>query len=135
MRASSVAASVFATGLATAAIADPAYKAEAVVDFFAKAAQEQFRPICIGTAAECPPPASAFAFVLVNFSIGSDKLSQGAKENLDEFAKALRDRRLNWGKFEIDGYADATGDERYNLELSEKRAASVVAYLGSKGTR
>jgi hypothetical protein len=34
---------------------------------------------------------------------------------------------------EIGGYTDSTGSEQYNLELSEKRAMSVVKYLVNKG--
>ena len=115
------------------AFADPAYKANAVVDFFAKA---KTRSICFGTAADCPAPPSAAAAkfdLLVNFEFNSDKLTQAAKENLDQFAKALVDPRLKGQKFEIDGHTDATGAEQYNLGLSERRAASVVAYLAAQG--
>ncbi len=113
--------------------ADPAYKAEAVVAFFSEAAKNQLRPICIGKPPECPAQGLAAVFVLADFAYGSDKLSPAAKQDLDQFAKALKDPRLNWQKFEIDGHADASGDEPYNLGLSERRAASVVAYLASKG--
>jgi outer membrane protein OmpA-like peptidoglycan-associated protein len=36
-------------------------------------------------------------------------------------------------EIEIAGHADATGPETYNLELSERRARSVVKYLTDKG--
>src|SRR5690606_35455223 len=36
-------------------------------------------------------------------------------------------------KIEIAGHADATGSEAYNLQLSERRARSVVIYLTDKG--
>jgi OOP family OmpA-OmpF porin len=144
MRAPLVAAITFAAGLLIAptlaiapAHADPAYKADAVADFFAKAANGKARAICFGTAAECPapPPSGAAAKfdLLVNFEFNSDKLTQAARENLDQFAKALLDPRLKGQKFEIDGHTDATGAEQYNLGLSERRAASVVAYLASQG--
>jgi outer membrane protein OmpA-like peptidoglycan-associated protein len=128
----------FAPALAIApAHADPAYKAGAVADFFAKAAMGKSRSICFGTAADCPapPPSGAAAKfdLLVNFEFNSDKLTQAARENLDQFAKALRDPRLKGEKFEIDGHTDATGAELYNLGLSERRASSVVAYLASQG--
>jgi len=144
MRTPSVAAFVFAAGLLIApamiiapAHADPAYRADAVADFFAKAATGKTRSICFGTAADCPapPPSGAAAKfdLLVNFEFNSDKLTQAAKENLDQFAKALLDPRLKGQKFEIDGHTDATGAEEYNLGLSERRAASVVGYLSSQG--
>jgi outer membrane protein OmpA-like peptidoglycan-associated protein len=134
----------FAAGLLIApalaiapAHADPAYKADKVADFFAEAVMGKARSICFGTAADCPapPPSGAAAKfdLLVNFEFNSDKLTQAAKENLDQFAKALHDPRLKAQKFEIDGHTDATGAEDYNLGLSERRAASVVAYLAGQG--
>src|SRR5208337_1022632 len=71
--------------------------------------------------------------LLVSFDFDSDKLTQAAKDNLDQFAKALRDPQLKGQKFEIDGHTDATGAENYNLGLSERRANAVVAYLASLG--
>jgi OmpA-OmpF porin, OOP family len=143
MRATSLVAVVVTAGLLTAsaliaapAHADPAYKASAVADFFADAKMGKPRSICFGTAAECPTPVSGAAAkfdLLVNFEFNSDKLTQAAKENLDQFAKALQDPRLKGQNFEIDGHTDATGAELYNLGLSERRAASVVAYLAGQG--
>ena len=124
-----------AVGLAPAH-ADPAYKADTVADFFAKAALGKSRSICFGTAADCPAPPTPTEQkfdLLVNFEFNSDKLTEAAKENLGQFAKALQDPRLKGQKFEIDGHTDATGAEEYNLGLSERRAASVVAFLASQG--
>lgn len=122
--------------------ADPAYSSDKVLEIFVKdkaaaeAAKSKTRSICIGTAADCPAPAvqPATRFdLLVNFEFNSDKLTQSAKENLDQFAKALHDPQLKGQKFEIDGHTDATGAEDYNLGLSERRAAAVAAYLASEG--
>ena len=71
--------------------------------------------------------------LLVNFEFDSDKLTQAATANLDQFAKALRDPKLKGMKFEIDGHTDATGAEMYNLGLSERRARAVVSYLAAQG--
>jgi outer membrane protein OmpA-like peptidoglycan-associated protein len=128
--------SVSAGLTATPVKAEPAYKAATVADFFAKAALGKPRTICFGTAAECPaPPAPQAAKfdLLINFEFDSDKLTSAAKENLDQFAKALQDPRLKGLRFEIDGHTDATGAELYNLGLSERRAASVVSYLEAQG--
>jgi hypothetical protein len=144
MRTPLLAAFVLAGGLFLApslaiapAHADPAYKANAVADFFVNAKNGKSRSICFGTAADCPapPPSGAAAKfdLLVNFEFDSDKLTEAAKENLDQFAKALRDPRLKGQKFEIDGHTDATGAELYNMGLSERRASAVVAYLASQG--
>jgi OmpA-OmpF porin, OOP family len=140
MRVSLVAALCVAAGLLSAPIlaiapahAGAAYKADAVADFFVQAAKGKSRSICFGTAAECPAPAPAKFDLLLNFEFDSDKLTQAARENLDQFAKALRDPRLKDQKFEIDGHTDATGAELYNLGLSDRRASSVVAYLTAQG--
>jgi outer membrane protein OmpA-like peptidoglycan-associated protein len=116
--------------------ADPAYKAKAVADFFADELLGKSKSICFGTAADCPAPkteAAAKFDLLVNFEFDSDRLTAAAKENLDQFAKALKDPRLKGQDFEIDGHTDAVGAELYNQGLSERRAASVVAYLASQG--
>jgi OmpA-OmpF porin, OOP family len=116
--------------------ADPAYSADSVANFFADAAIGKSKSLCFGTAADCPTPVSGAAAkfdLLVNFEFNSDRLTPAAKENLDQFAKALKDPRLTGQKFEIDGHTDATGAELYNLGLSERRASSVVAYLSSQG--
>ena len=70
---------------------------------------------------------------MVNFEFDSDQLTPSAKENLDQFAKALLDPKLKGQKFEIDGHTDATGTEVYNLGLSERRANAVVSYLTAQG--
>lgn len=129
---------------ASPASADPAYNSNNVIDLFLKdkAAASDFkakvktRGISIGTAADCPTPrapAQAHFDLLVSFDFNSDSLTQAAKENLDQFAKALGDPRLKSEKFEIDGHTDATGAEDYNQGLSERRANAVVSYLTSKG--
>jgi outer membrane protein OmpA-like peptidoglycan-associated protein len=71
--------------------------------------------------------------LLVNFEFNSDKLTGVAKENLNQFAKALQDPRLKGEKFEIDGHTDAVGREDYNFDLSERRANAVIGYLASQG--
>jgi OOP family OmpA-OmpF porin len=147
MRASSTfafaAAAVLAISISAPARADPAYSAEKVVQIFLKQKDAlrigKTRALCVGTAADCkkqeaaeaPPPVQFD--LLANFEFNSDKLTAKARENLDQFAKALKDPRLAGSKFEIDGHTDAVGPEEYNLGLSERRADAVVAYLTSEG--
>ena len=125
-------------------LAGPSYNSDQVLDVFLRQkaaadafkAQSKTRAICIGTAADCPtpkPPAQTNFDLLVTFDFNSDQLTQTAKENLDQFAKALEDPRLKGEKFEIDGHTDATGTEIYNQDLSERRANAVAAYLESRG--
>jgi outer membrane protein OmpA-like peptidoglycan-associated protein len=147
MRASSTfafaAAAVLALSISAPARADPAYSAEKVVQIFLKQKDAlrigKTRSLCVGTAADCKkqeaaeaPPPVRFD-LLANFEFNSDKLTAKARENLDQFAKALKDPRLAGSKFEIDGNTDAFGPEEYNLGLSERRANAVVSYLTSEG--
>jgi OmpA-OmpF porin, OOP family len=125
--------------------ADPAYTANSLVDLFVKqkAAVDAYkasktRSVCLGTAEDCKaqhaePPAPDNFDLLVKFEFNSDQLTQSAKDNLNQFAKALRDPRLQGQKFEIDGHTDAVGAEEYNQDLSERRASAVVSYLASQG--
>lgn len=128
----------------SSAFADPAYTADKVINLFLKdkaatdayKAESKTRAICIGTAADCPTPKAPTTEtfdLLVNFDFNSDKLTAAAKQNLEQFAKALQDPRLKGEKFEIDGHTDATGAEDYNQGLSERRANAVVSYLASQG--
>jgi OOP family OmpA-OmpF porin len=150
MRASSTfafgAAAVFAASILASlapARANPAYSPEDVIRLFLQQKDAlkggKTRALCVGTAADCkkqeaaeaPPPVQFD--LLANFEFNSDKLTPVARENLDQFAKALKDPRLAGSKFEIDGHTDAVGPEEYNLDLSERRADAVVSYLASEG--
>lgn len=100
------------------------------------------RGLCVGTEAECnkaghvvaTPSAAASAFdLVVKFKYNSDVLEPEARVNLDEFAKALNDPRLASSNFLVEGHTDAHGSASYNLDLSQRRAQSVVRYLGERG--
>lgn len=63
----------------------------------------------------------------INFNTGSAELTEKSKSNLKELVTLL----TNYPnlKLEISGHTDSTGNEDSNLELSKKRAQSVVVYL------
>lgn len=65
----------------------------------------------------------------VQFAYDSDELENEAILTLRALGAALRDPRLKDYKFEIIGHTDAKGSDAYNLELSKRRAASVVEHL------
>lgn len=67
----------------------------------------------------------------VNFEFDSARLTVNAKTLLDPVADALIARPDI--KVEIDGHTDGKGSVPYNQKLSERRAASVVQYLSSRG--
>ena len=95
------------------------------------------RGICIGTEANCPstgvltPSHEPKIDLVVTFDHNSDELTGAAKQNLGEFAKALKSERLNRVSFLVEGHTDARGADGYNLNLSERRAQAVVRYLVS----
>lgn len=75
----------------------------------------------------------------IKFSISSDVLfpsnssylTDKAKVELDKLVKILKQEGSK--KLRVDGHTDATGEEKYNIWLSEKRAASVKKYLEDGG--
>jgi outer membrane protein OmpA-like peptidoglycan-associated protein len=134
-----VAVALLGTGWSFAASAEPARSAGDIVNYFAsqKPALGASRGLCIGTAQEggAPQPArpAPGLNLLVNFDLNSDRLTPQAKQNLNEFVKALKDPRLSGLSFAVDGYTDATGSKDYNMSLSERRAEAVVHYLDENG--
>ncbi len=64
----------------------------------------------------------------VEFATGHAELTPAGKTTLDQVAACLKD-----GRFEVAGYTDSQGKTEANQALSEARAASVVAYLTTKG--
>jgi outer membrane protein OmpA-like peptidoglycan-associated protein len=123
------------------ASADPAYTAKEIVEHFAPGGQlGATRGICIGTETECgtegaDSTAAAVASydLLITFDLDSDSLTNEAKENLNEFAKALQNPTLAAATFAVDGHTDARGTEDYNYGLSERRAQAVINYLSQLG--
>ncbi|GAA4518437.1 hypothetical protein GCM10023173_20300 [Sphingobacterium thermophilum] len=66
----------------------------------------------------------------VLFPTNSSYLTQEAKAELDKLIKILKKDNK---KIRVDGHTDSTGEEKYNIWLSEKRAASVKKYLEDGG--
>lgn len=69
------------------------------------------------------------AAMAVQFAFNSANLSPQAEKNLNVLADALNSNQLRSSSFEIEGHTDSIGSERYNQQLSEARAKSVVVYL------
>ncbi len=67
----------------------------------------------------------------VNFVVNRAELTIDAKKVLDFVAQSLNANTDV--TFEIQGHASSEGSDAYNLRLSDRRAASVRAYLQSKG--
>jgi OmpA-OmpF porin, OOP family len=69
--------------------------------------------------------------VQLQYELDSAKLTTDDMARLDITVARLRE--LQFVEGEIGGYADSTGDDDYNLKLSQERAQSVLDYLVSKG--
>jgi OmpA-OmpF porin, OOP family len=67
----------------------------------------------------------------VFFATASDKLLKQSNKRLDDVVAVLNENPTF--KIQIDGHTDSQGKDEYNLDLSNRRAASVKAYLVSKG--
>lgn len=67
----------------------------------------------------------------VQFEFGSNKLTAGAKEVLDEVIAELK--KHPEVKLEIHGHTDNVGKGDYNITLSQERAMAVKDYMVSKG--
>ena len=133
-----LAAAVVGIGLVgiRAAAADPQVKADDIVSYFIKSAKlGAARGLCIGTAQECDKtaPKPAGLDMLINFDLDSATLTSQAKQNLEEFAKALHNNQLVSARFVVEGYTVGRGTEQYNLGLSERRAEAVTTFLFERG--
>jgi OmpA-OmpF porin, OOP family len=67
----------------------------------------------------------------VLFDFDQDVLTDTAKKQLEEVYALLRKNRAMY--MEISGYTDIVGPDGYNLDLSKRRAQTVINYLKAKG--
>lgn len=86
-----------------------------------------------GAAVDPSAPAELSVMLRVNFALESANLTPGALRDLDQVAAALLDPRLADVPVTLEGHTDATGADDYNLGLSRRRAAAVLAHLVSRG--
>jgi outer membrane protein OmpA-like peptidoglycan-associated protein len=68
----------------------------------------------------------------IDFEFDSAKIKESSYPVLDAIVKALGDN-LDIQSVEIGGHTDERGSAAYNKDLSNRRAASVKAYLGEHG--
>lgn len=136
------------------ATAGPQYSASKILDHFKSAIEcrngvcqpkpERARKVCYSASGYCKPEevgklvtvktkAPPAFDLLITFELGSAELSRQARENLREFSTALKNPLLKLAVFSIDGHTDGRGTEEFNQTLSERRAASVVAFLVGLG--
>jgi len=91
----------------------------------------------------CPEPGPRAATVTVTdtriliseriyFDFDRDTIRSVSMPLLDQVAAVMADIPAGRG-VRVEGYSDDQGDERYNVDLSFRRARSVVEYLASRG--
>ena len=121
------------TGAAASFAGEADYTVQDILKFLNS--QEATRGICVGTEAECGlgGTKSPVYDLRMTFDKDSDVLTQAAKDNLAVLAEALRNPEVPANRIAVDGYTDASGTDEYNLDLSERRAKSVVSYLEEQG--
>jgi outer membrane protein OmpA-like peptidoglycan-associated protein len=86
-----------------------------------------------GAPAAAPEPApraqaGRSVALTVLFELNSDRLTAGARQQLDELAAVIKASNPA-DRFAIEGHTDARGGDELNQELSERRAAVAVDYL------
>lgn len=69
--------------------------------------------------------------VTVNFELNKDLLDDAARESLDALAAELQNKK--GFVLDIQGYTDATGTDKKNIALSDRRARAVYQYLAEHG--
>ncbi|CAN5249672.1 hypothetical protein BH10PSE15_BH10PSE15_16630 [soil metagenome] len=69
----------------------------------------------------------------VAFDYNSANLTDSAKAEARQFAEALQSPELAGKRFIVAGHTDALGSRATNLDLSKRRAQSVVEFLVAQG--
>ncbi len=97
-------------------------------------------PRSVAPPAVAPPPAITVAeqdsrlrlWEPVYFAFNKDSIDPVSYPLLDEVARFIREHP-ELGPVRIDGHTDDVGNPQYNLELSQRRARSILEYLSTKG--
>ena len=77
--------------------------------------------------------ATGRADMRMSFVTGSAELTPAGRSEAMKFITALKSPALSTRKFRIEGHTDSVGSRETNLELSRRRAQSVVDFLASQG--
>ena len=99
----------------------------------APAAAKPGRNRTIAPKARPAPSAIGRADLRMSFVTGSAELTPAGKREALKFITALQSPALSTRKFRIEGHTDSVGSRESNIELSKRRAQSVVDFLASQG--
>jgi outer membrane protein OmpA-like peptidoglycan-associated protein len=67
----------------------------------------------------------------ITFATDQDTISSGFYPTLNSVVLVLK--KYNQTLIDVYGHTDSTGDDSYNMALSQRRAQSVASYLSSQG--
>jgi peptidoglycan-associated lipoprotein len=77
-----------------------------------------------------PQQATTCTLPTIYFGFDESQLSSLAQSELSALASCLKQMSMS---LNVEGHADERGTEEYNLQLSNRRAASVKRYLSTLG--
>jgi peptidoglycan-associated lipoprotein len=83
-------------------------------------------------AGQCVAGAKQCNWDAVRFGFNEATLTSEAQSRLSELADCIKATKVS-GPITLEGHADERGTEEYNLQLSNRRAASVKRYLTDLG--
>lgn len=78
-------------------------------------------------------PAPREANLTIPFALNSAKISPEGETALEALARAMKSAELSQSFFDLEGHTDRSGPLKFNLVLSEQRAASVRRFLEERG--
>ena len=67
----------------------------------------------------------------ITFATDQDQVQPAFYQTLNSVALVLQ--KFNQTLVDVYGHTDSTGDDQYNLSLSQRRASSVASYLSAQG--
>lgn len=70
--------------------------------------------------------------IRITFDYDSDRIRPSSIPDVIELGKALSSPQLSNARLLLNGHTDAAGSPDYNLDLSERRALAIRAYLTEK---
>ena len=94
---------------------------------FEKEDAQDAKPILIDIKLKRPSKGDKVVMNHIYFAFDSDQILPQSKPELEKAATLIKSNTKL--KFEIGGHTDSSGSEKYNLELSTRRALSVYDYL------
>ena len=94
-------------------------------------AEDQPKTRSMGSRNIIPQPKSID--LVIQFDLDSARLKPDSMPLLSSLVEAMKNDRLAGIKFKVEGHTDAQGSEQHNLNLSQSRAESVIAYMSDQG--